>query len=144
MRKIAVIIFALLFFQCQSLIDWISDESDECDNPDYSDCNTVEPYKDFLNVSLTINSENPTVEIKVFEGDYENNFIVAEIDADQEKEQVEVNVDQSYTVTARYIQGIDTIIAIDKTKLKKKDRSHCDSTCWSLKGGDIDVKLLSK
>ncbi len=142
MKKTAVIIFALLFLQCDSIIDWAADGiSNRCEEPDYSDCNTVEPFKDFLHVRLTINDENPMVELTVYEGDYENNFIVSEIEADKETEEIEVLLGQSYTVTAKYVYGSDTIMVIDNTNFKKKKKSYCDSTCWKLKGGDIDVSL---
>lgn len=130
-----VIIF--LFVSCDKLTD-----EDECDDVDYSDCNTEEPFRDSLHIKLTINDENEKVKLVIYDGDFEDGIAITQIETEKSKINVEVLLDREYSASAEYISGKDTIIAIDGTNIKKKSKTYCDSTCWSIKNQDLDLRLV--
>ncbi len=138
-KSILLLIFSLLMIISCGDYDEYTDE--DCYDYDYSDCNTIEPEEGHLMISLTINKQNPEVVITVFEGDIENNDIIAYDTIDQPFFQVPVKLDKSYSATAKYKVDDKTIIAIDGDKIKKTSSVICDSTCWDITGGYIDVKL---
>ncbi len=137
-------LFTLIIFfvsACDNSDLKITDEENECENPDYNDCNTKEPFRDSLHIQVTINEENEKVKITVYEGDIENGVVVNQIESTETDIFIDVLLNSEYSAAARYISGNDTIIAIDGTEIEKTSETYCDSTCWSIKGEDIDLRL---
>ena len=125
-----------------SCSDWTNGSTDdECEDPDYSDCNTTEPISAPLKISLTINDENPKPEIIVYYGDYEDQIIADTLLPDSENFESMQSIGEEYSLALKYVHEGDTIVAIDGTKLKKKSKTNCDSTCWTVSGGEIDLRL---
>ncbi len=114
---------------------------EECDFPDYSTCDTYNPSTAFLDIYLTINDENPTVKLDIYDGDVENGYLYAQINADSSYTYLEVAIDREYSISAHYKSGEDSIFAVDGTNLRKQSYEYCDSTCWSIYGGRLDVRL---
>ena len=75
--------------------------------------------------------------------DIEDDRLVAFIDSvDISEVYVYVKLNESYSVTAEYIDSNKRIIALDKDKIKRRYvTDECDETCWTIKGGYIDVTL---
>ncbi len=138
-KKILYILLILFVSSC----DWydLSEDEDPCDYPDYSDCNTQEPYKAPLKISLTINEENPEPEITIYLGDYEDKKVKETFTTKESYIEKDVVFYEKYSVAAKYIAGTDTIIAIDGTEIEKKSSVNCDSTCWTITGGKIDLRI---
>jgi hypothetical protein len=113
----------------------------DCSTYNYSDCNTKEPFVGDIYVKLTINSENPAVPITIFNGKLEDNVVVLRDTARSEKYDTLLPVGNYYTVTAKYKKGSSTIIAVDGDKISKTKTTTCDSVCWSVTSGNIDVRL---
>ena len=58
------------------------------------------------------------------------------------EEQIEVPVDEYYSVEAKYLSGTDTIYVVDGDQFNlKRETSECDKKCYYFKGGIIDVRL---
>lgn len=128
----------LLLFSCEETT-YVDEE--ECYDYDYSDCNTVEPIEGAIVIDLTINKANPEVEIIVFYGKPENldTFTVETVTNPQF--QVMVPLDNYYSAKAKYKVDENTVYVSDGDKIKSISSSVCDSTCWSISGGRIDVRL---
>lgn len=113
----------------------------DCEEYDYSDCNTWEPYWGLLNIDATINSLNPVVPLVIYYGDF-NNYDTAWIDtATSEFYQVYMPIGEYYSVVAKYKTNSETIYAVDGDEITKKSEDVCDSVCWIVEDGRIDVKL---
>ena len=109
---------------------------------DCSYCYTDEPEYDDLVITLTINEENPSVPIKVYEGDLERGFEIYRDTVDTTKAWVNVELNKNYTVTAEYISGGKIITAVDNDKIRTKHETEsCDEACWAIIGGYFDVRL---
>ena len=85
------------------------------------------PFFSDLRVLLTINDENPEVEVVIFYGRIENQDTVLTATV-QESTTFELESDLYYAVTARYKQGTKEIIAINGKKLElNEDDCGCES-----------------
>ena len=116
-------------------------ESDDCD---YSDCNTLEPVSADISVRFTRNESNPTPTIYVMRGFYDNGVIIDTIKTDTVSAftaDLVLPVDFQYTFFTKYIDGKDTIIAIDGGYVAKKSRTECDSICWTVENTNFNIKL---
>ena len=109
---------------------------------DCSQCFTVAPDSGFLALHLTINPENPRIPVTVYQGNVEDHQIIFRDTLKLAAAKILMPANQSYAVTATYIRGIDTIIAVDGTKLEvKKAAGQCGKTCYVVLGGYLDLRL---
>jgi hypothetical protein len=113
----------------------------DCTTYDYSDCNTTEPFDGRLYVSLSINSENKAVPVIIYKGKLEDHDTIVVDTITTEKFDTLLPINNYYTVTAKYIKGGSTIIAVDGNKISKSKSYTCDSICWTVKTGSVNVKL---
>jgi hypothetical protein len=135
-----IFLFCLFFFFIAFSCKEISSSSD-CENPDYSDCNTNKPVSGQLNIKLTINSENSSVPLVIYTGKIEDNNLYDTVTVTSGSYSTSVDIDHFYSVTATYKSGNKTIIAVDGDDVKSKSNTNCDSTCYSVQDGSIDVRL---
>ena len=134
----AIVVFAVYAISCD-ILNSTSDE--DCEYPDYSDCMTDEPREPYLHIKLTVNEQNPKVKISMYEGNLGEDTAIYTIETDTSYYELGVYFDERYTITAQYLSGEDTIIAIDNTKITKSTYTNCDSTCWQIYGREVDLTL---
>ena len=137
MKKMIYILAGLLLFAACS----DSDSEDVCESPDYSNCNTTKPSEGSLNVRVTINEENCCVPITVYVGNIEDHFVYLQDTAYDNLWSADVPVGYFYTVTAQYKKGAENVIALDGDDVKATKGDYCDSTCWSVRQGNVNLKL---
>ena len=129
----------LLFFtNCNETYTY---DDDECN---YYNCDPIEPFDAILYIGYTKNEQNPALEIIIMQGKFETQQILDTIRTeDSTSTQIEIlmPINQYYTVMAKYIDGQDTIIAIDGDMIEKDSYYECDSLCWKFNNGKINVKL---
>lgn len=121
--------------------DTTTDNSVDCSTYDYSDCNSIQPFDGNMHVKLTINSENPAVPLTIYRGKLEDGVVILRDTVSESTYDTLLPVDYSYTVTAKYTKGSSTIIAVDGDKISSSNTVTCDSTCWSVKPGSVNVRL---
>lgn len=136
----SIFLFLTILVACNS--DYKNNwESDDCN---YSDCNTVEPVFADVSVTFTRNEANPSPTIYVKRGFYDNGVIIDTIKTDTVSgfwADIMLTVDFQYTFYTKYIDGKDTIIAIDGGYVRKKSRKECDTICWSVENTMFNIKL---
>jgi hypothetical protein len=125
-----------VFISCRT-----EDSSVDCSTYDYSDCNTTEPVEARLHVKLTINSENTSVPLTIYTGKLEENAVYLRDTVSKESYDTLLPVGNYYTVSALYRKGDVSITAVDGDKISKSKRTVCDSVCWSVKEGNVNLKL---
>jgi hypothetical protein len=109
---------------------------------DCANCYTEKPTRADLDITLTINDENPHVPLVVYRKEFEERIIVWVDTVSETNYSIEVPVNRYYSVTAEYSSGTRTIFAVDGDMLEtKKITGQCDETCWIIRGGIINVKL---
>ncbi len=138
LKNIIILFFTFGLLSCD---DYTTYSDEDCINYDYSDCNSTEPFYGFVNVQLTINKQNPEVELVVFDGNIENHDTIAHDTIDQPFFQIFVELNKTYSAIAKYKVNDNRVIAVGNDKIRKTSATVCDSVCWKIKGGNIDVRL---
>lgn len=106
------------------------------------DCQSTKPATGFLNVEITVNAANPKVLVKLYHGSLETGNLLRSDSTSVSKFSYELAVDEHYTVTARYIVGPDTVLAINSDKITTEEKDYQDAvSCWDVRNGSVDVRL---
>jgi len=142
MRKILVILVSsTLLFSMFSCSSWDVTSDEDCEYPDYSNCNTTEPFMGVLKISLTNNENFPKNTLTLYDGYIEDDIIYDTFTINTDFRKIEVPINRRYSAKVMYISDTDTIIAVDGTKIVKKSRVNCDSICWTVSGETLDLTL---
>jgi hypothetical protein len=131
----AALIGALMLIGCSS------DEDEELPYPPV-DCLSSKPQNGYVNIDITINAQNPSVPVDVYEGPIEAGQLVQRDTVSVRQFSYQLPVDRSYSVTARYLVGPDTVLAIDAGKIETEEKEYRNSVyCWEVDDADVDVRL---
>jgi len=126
----------ILLVSCERLEN-VTIEGFDCFN-----CYQTRPEWVQLNVSATINSENPWVPLTIYIGNIEDGNIDWIDTTYNSNYWVDVRPDKYYSVKAEYKDGSTTVYTIDGDKIKLKHNTNdCDEPCYYQSGGYIDVRL---
>jgi hypothetical protein len=143
--KYIIIAFLLVFFSaCQSF--WLS-ETDDCENPDYSDCDTFEPFFADLKLKISNDELNEIQKIEIFYGEIEAGDtleVISDFEETADLLSVTVSTNAEYSAKAYYLKGEDTLICVDGTNFRKRSYTNCDSTCWYLTGDILDLEVADR
>jgi hypothetical protein len=109
---------------------------------DCSECYSYKPDSADLIVRLTINSENDSVPLTFYRGDFEKGEIDWQDTATTEEFHLYSEVGRTYTVRAIYRSGTKTIVAFDSDKMVTSDAGEeCGYPCYIIKGGIFELTL---
>ena len=109
---------------------------------DCSQCYVERPEEGPMTIKVTLNEENQEVPITIYLNEYEKNQVRYRDTACYESITVDVYPDRYYSVRAEYKVGDKTVYAIDGDKVELlKASSQCDSVCWVIQGGEVDLRL---
>ncbi len=114
---------------------------DDCETYDFSDCELEEPEWGLVYVDVTINDENPKVPLVFYIGNIEENVIEWIDTAYYESYEIEMPLNEYYSVTATYKSGSKAILALDGERFETKKYHICDENCWVIRGGEYDLRL---
>ena len=85
------------------------------------------PYEGELTVKLTINNENPEVHLVIFRGKIENHDTLISEYLDESPVYYQLDADNYYSATARYVSGFREILAVDGKRMETStDDDGCD------------------
>lgn len=109
---------------------------------DCSECYTVRPVYAPLTIEFTINEENQEIPYTIYLGEYEKDQVRFKDTARYSVISVDLFPNRYYSVRAEYRVGDNTVYALDGGEIELlKVSSQCDSVCWVIHGGEIDVRL---
>ncbi|MFC2138195.1 hypothetical protein ACFLTE_08480 [Bacteroidota bacterium] len=136
-RNIKIILLVIVI-----TINFSCEKEFHSNSVDCAFCYTEEPEYDALVIQLTIDEDNQTVPVKIYEGIMESGIEVYSDTVDTTKIWVDVELNKKYTVKAEYFSNGKHIIAVDNDKIKSKyNTEDCSESCWAIIGGYIDVRL---
>ncbi len=104
-------------------------------------CETVQPTTGLLSVEVTVNASHPAVEVAIYSGQFEEGNLIFLDTLEAPTQDYSVPLDEYYAVTAKYVEGADTIIALDGAKVKLSSSKNCNETCYTVLDGIVDLKL---
>lgn len=107
-------------------------------------CLSEKPDSAKLIIKLTINAENPTIPITIYQDKFSLDTTIRVIyqgfiDSSEFKYIVKTN--EYYSVKAQYKSGTRTIFAIDGGTFKAENPETCDNICWQILGGIYDLRI---
>ena len=133
------LLFMFIFFVgCINFNSDSDSDSDDCD--DISTCLLSRPSFGELDITLTINNENPTVDVVIYRGNYENRDTVQQFTASGTFYSIDLDFG-TYSATALYKVGADSILAVDGDEISLDSETKCRETCWDVTDGKIDLTL---
>jgi len=110
---------------------------------DCGDCYGYAPDSANLIIKLTINTENDSVPLTFYLGNYEDGVIDWQDTATTEEFYLYSKMNSSYTVRATYNSEDRIIEAFDADEMKLYNANEeCGSPCYIVKGGIFDLRLL--
>ena len=114
---------------------------EECEErPFWKECEHQRPTHGMLNILVTINSENPSVPINIYRGDFELGILILSDTLTMNEFEYTLPINK-YSATAKYISGQDTIIAVDGGEISVKLIEYCDENCWEVYDATLDLEL---
>lgn len=134
-----IIVSALAAASCNSFFQ--TEDEEYCADYDYSDCDTREPSSAHVTFRLSEVSSDYLIPVKVYKGNFEEGSVVFEKDIAGESFTVALPVNETYSATAIYESDGKTITVLEGTTLTKNSETKCDSTCWSVSGTSVDLRL---
>ncbi|WP_340113295.1 hypothetical protein [Maribellus mangrovi] len=126
--------FLLIVISCERKFEFFEFNCEDCyqEKPEYGP----------LIIYFSFNDENDFVLYTIYKGKFENRIEEYVGTAFIIEEQIEVPVNEYYSVEAKYISGTDTIYVVDGDRFDlERENSKCDKKCYYFKGGIIDVRL---
>ena len=129
-----IMIGSFIYLSCNNKIE-------DCYAYDYSDCNSVRPNTGTMVIHLTIKDDSSAIPVKIFRGKFEDNDLFLADTLTDGLWRVDLPLDQYYSVAAYYKKEGKYFIAIDGEKIVLKSVVKCDSTCYSVKQAEVDVRL---
>ena len=131
---IACLILPVVFTSCR-------DKYEGCTDEDYANCRTSKPSQAIVEVLVTLNSENPTVQVSLYEGNFEDGNLVWEKTYRNRDEAEIIKTDTDYSFTAKYISGNDTILAVDGGRVRIISYQMCELRCYEVRDRDLTFDL---
>ena len=131
---VIIIILSLSVFACERKFEIFEFNCEDCyqERPDYGP----------LIIYFSIGGENEYVLYTIYKGEFEDCIVEYADTAFYNEEQIDVPVNEYYSVEAKYVSGNDTIYVVDGDQFKlKKETTECDKKCYYFKDGIIDVRL---
>lgn len=136
MKKIlwVSLVIAGVLFACKS-------KYDDCSDEDYAKCITQKPDISKATVRVTLNEENPWVEVKLFEGDFENDQLVYQDTLYESRVIYYLATEKYYSATATYNKGEYTLIAVDGGEISIFRYRMCELRCYEARELELDLRL---
>ncbi len=136
-RNIIYFVFLVLLL----ILSACKDKYDDCTDRDYANCNTQQPATGRVTLEVTIDDENPVVEIHIYNGNFENNNLVFSTTVSTRSFHYHLDVNNYYSATATYKKGNTTIKAIDGGQMKVTSYRMCELRCYEVNGVTLDLTL---
>ena len=135
---ISIGVFTLSLFACEADSTDLPDVED-CENYDYQDCNTVQPFEAKMIINFSVSSKIKSVPFVVYKGYVDDNNIYFQDTAWDANVEYLMPVDEYWSIMATYKVDGKTIKVIDGGSIKVHSANVCDSTCWSVKDLVLDA-----
>jgi hypothetical protein len=107
-----------------------------------SECTSLEPDSADLKMLFTINAENPKVPLVVYKGKVEEGNVEWTDTTNNETLYLYVQMNQFYSVVAKYKSGTHTIYAVDGDKIRTvNETDNCNQECYIVTNNELDIRL---
>ena len=109
---------------------------------DCTECYQNKPEWGPINITVTINDENPAIPLTIYFGNIEENNVDTTVFVETPDYWIDVRPDFYYSLSAEYKVGDKKVFVIDGDELASRYTSTgCNEPCYYFKGGNFDVRL---
>ena len=117
------------------------DEDEDCTHrPIWKDCFSYEPGEGLVEVSVTLNTENPWVVVKLYENDIEDDILILTDTLSVTERNYTLSVGR-YSGSALYLEGVKKVLVIDGDKISTDHESYCEGDCWHVDDAELNLEL---
>ena len=106
-----------------------------------ADCQRVAPETGRVDVEVTINSANQRVPVTIYRGRLEDDVVVQQDTLSTPATHFALSPGVVYSVTARYVTGDDTIVALRSDYLELEYADYDGARCWWVEPVALDLRL---
>lgn len=129
-----IFMIPLIFMSCYD---------DDCTRP--SNCYSSRPETIAMEIKVTINNENPNVDVTIYSGVYEEGNVQEELTLNSSTKIISLP-EGRYSATAYYKRDVDTILAIDGEHISVnywscEDSSGTSDSCYEVNEGKLNLTL---
>jgi len=132
--------YALMCFIIFSPLDCDIFDEDCEERPSWKECEHQRPTHGILNISVTINSENPSVPINIYRGNFELGILILSDTLNINEVEYTLPISK-YSAIAKYISEQDTIVAVDGGEISVELIEYCGENCWEVTNASLDLEL---
>jgi hypothetical protein len=118
-----------------------ADETDRSSLPFApADCEQNKPERGYLHLTVSAGTEFPRVPVAVYFGNIEDGHLAFE-DTLTTSRSYEMFVEETYSATAQYVIGPDTVVVVNSGHVGVSEEPYRDKDCWTVLEGEIDLVL---
>ncbi|MBN1988891.1 MAG: hypothetical protein JW783_05835 [Bacteroidales bacterium] len=109
---------------------------------DCANCYVEKPVDAYVDISVSINSENAYVPLEIYLGEFDKENLIYRDTSESSTYTILLEMNQDYSVVAKYYSKGRYVYVVNGEELRtKKDYDSCDQICYKIKGDKIDVRI---
>ena len=111
-----------------------------------SECTQEEPVEASLKITLDKNAYSPMTEVRVYEGNLEDNILYRTVNTTGVETLVVVPLNKKYSITATYMHpNNEVFITVDSAYPRVRfDEEQCDNPCYYIYDNTVNLRLKYK
>ena len=113
----------------------------DCETYDYSDCDTWQFETGTLEVQVSFPNGQKKVPVVIFMGNYPSTDTVMVDTLTSGSMSYTLDIGHTYSMSAEYTVNGQKILAVDGDEVTQKSYDVCDSVCWLVRDGQVDLRL---
>jgi hypothetical protein len=112
------------------------DDEKNCEH-EPSNCQTTRSTSGQITINVTINSENPSVTLKIYSGNIDSGTLYRTVSGWGSAVYTSSLPLGKYSASVDYVYGSMTVTAVDSGEISSDAKSYCEGTCYE----DTDAEL---
>ena len=134
------ILIVLIILLCLLPLMGCTDEGEEECDPCPSDCHYTPFTEGKLKAEVTINAENPEVTLSIYEGDFEDGFLIDSVNLSVTSYETTLPLGD-YSGVVEYKVGGYTVVAVDGDSIENDSEDCCTGPCYEIVNAHLDLVL---
>ena len=131
-RTLILALFSGMMYSC----NW-----DPCGDDAFADCFLDKPDTVLFVLKISHTNNVDSVLVRTYKGKMDDGLMIDSFYSYLDEESYLLAVNNYYSAFVEYYIHGDTIRVVDGQKLRTKETTKCEETCWEIKGDELDLRL---